>query len=82
MRSVEGPGPSRVRRARDKLAIRYLRDRDVRLIDVGSEPGEGGEQPVLRVHVADSVAPARLGLPEGVDGIPVRVVVGDYRPEG
>lgn len=77
--SADGP---EVRRARETLADRYLEDPDVRLIDVGSEPGEGKERTVLRVHVRDAAARSRLGLPENVDGIPVRVVVADYRCEG
>jgi hypothetical protein len=80
MGSAEAPRRKRVDRAREKLAIRYLQDRNVRLVDVGSEPWEQGERAVLRVHVHDSASPSRLELPEGVDGIPVRVVVGDSRP--
>jgi hypothetical protein len=70
-----------VDRAREKLAIRYLQDRDVRQVDVGTEPWEQGERAVLRVHIRGSASPSRLELPEGVDGIPVRVVVGDSQPE-
>jgi hypothetical protein len=73
------------RRARDELADQLLDHPDVSLIDIGYDPdrkgGEATERIVLRVHVRRSLDREALGLPEEIDGIPVRVVVADYRLE-
>jgi len=68
--------PSGARQAQAKLVTGFLDDPDVRLIDLGSDPGTGG--PVLRVHVRNATAESRLRLPPEIDGIPVRVIVADY----
>ena len=68
---------SGVREALGKLVGCLLDDVDVGLIDLGSDPGREG--PVLRVHVRNDAALARLGIPAEVDGVPVRVIVADYR---
>jgi hypothetical protein len=73
----------RVREALDKLVERYIHHPGVSLIDMGFDPDPaGGEQVVLRVHVRGSNTEDALDLPQEVDGIPVRRVSGDYRPEG
>jgi hypothetical protein len=73
----------RIREALDKLVERYIHHPDVSLIDMGFDPDPaGGEQVVLRVHLRGSSGEDALDLPQEVDGIPVRRVSGDYRPEG
>jgi hypothetical protein len=73
----------RVRQALDKLVERYIHHPNVSLIDMGFDPDPAGsEQVVLRVHVRGLNAEEALDLPQEVDGIPVRRVSGDYRPEG
>jgi len=74
---------NRARQARDKLAGRYLDHPEVSLIDIGYDP-EGGEETkpiVLRVHVRRVSAAETMELPLEINGIPVRVIVADYRPE-
>jgi len=75
----------RARRARDKLVDQFLDHPDVSLIDIGYDPDrEGGgnaERIVLRVHVRRPLTREEVGLPAEIDGIPVRVLVGDYRLE-
>lgn len=75
----------KARRARDRLADQFLDHPDVSLIDIGydldPEGGEAAERIVLRIHVRRSLAREVLGLPAEIDGIPVRVVVADYRIE-
>jgi hypothetical protein len=73
----------RVRQALDKLVERYIHHPNVSLIDMGFDPDPAGtEQMVLRVHVRGLNTEEALDLPQEVDGIPVRRVSGDYRPEG
>jgi hypothetical protein len=78
-----GPSLDRLRRARDALARRFGGHPGVTGIDIGIDPAHGGPDPdspiVLRVHVARD-AVGLLDLPAAVEGIPVRVVTGDYRP--
>ena len=71
---------ARARQARDQLAQQLLQHPDVSLIDIGMDPQGAGHLPVLRVHVrgAGSTGPA---VPDDVDGIPVRVILGDYKPQ-
>lgn len=69
--------------ALDQLAHQFLDHPEVTLIDLGKE-GEKDkptEALVLRVHVRQPVNKQRLGLPDEVNGLPVRVVVGDYHPQ-
>ena len=70
------------RQSLDKLIARYLRYPEVVLIDLGLDPEQapGEEQKiVLRVHIKSSSAIERLQLPSEIDGIPVRVILADYR---
>jgi hypothetical protein len=62
------------RLARDRLVGQLLSDPNVSMVDIGQEDGEL----VLRVHVQSE---SRTEIPAAVDGIPVRVVRGDYEPE-
>ena len=50
---------------------------EVRLVDVGQE--RGSKSPFFRVHLAPGTDLDRLGIPTQVDGIPVRVLIADYR---
>lgn len=71
----------RARRAQKMLAAQFLGQPDIRMVDIGEDPeGQGGTL-VLRVHVRRPEA-LDVQVPEEVEGIPVRVVRGDYRPEG
>jgi hypothetical protein len=71
----------RARRARDALARRFGARPGVTGIDIGLDPAQGADPDAtiaLRVHVARGAA-APPDLPGEVDGIPVRVLTGDYR---
>ncbi len=82
MATVARPIDARVRQARTTLEERLFAVPEVRLIDIGLEPvaDTPGKRPVLRVHLAAGTDRRSLAIPEHVDGIPVRVVAGDYRP--
>lgn len=71
--------------ARDKLEAQLLHQPEISLIDLGYNlglrEGESREEIVLRIHLRQPVNRQSLDLPEEVDGIPVRLVSGDYRPE-
>ena len=73
---------TRAYQARDKLIKQFFDRPEVSLIDIGDDPENPGQPQrlVLRVHVRQA-AQQGLGLPKEVDGIPVRVVKGDYRPQ-
>jgi hypothetical protein len=74
---------ARMKQARDKLATQFINHPDVSLIDIGYDP-EGTPQSVgvvLRVHVRMSLTKSALGIPDEVDDIPVRLVIGEYYPE-
>jgi hypothetical protein len=68
------------RQARDQLAAQILNHPNVSMIDIGEDPDGVIRTPVLRVHVrsADVSGPH---IPRDIDGIPVRVIRGDYRLE-
>lgn len=66
------------RKARDQLAAQLLSHPNVSMIDIGEDPDSVINTPVLRVHVRSSDV-SGLDIPEYVDGIPVRVIRGDYR---
>ena len=68
------------RQARDKLAAQILSHPNVSMIDIGEDPDGVITTPVLRVHVRSSDV-SGLDIPNEVDGIPVRVIRGDYRPD-
>lgn len=76
----------KARRSQQWLVEKYLSHPDVSMIDIGY-PDEAGnsEQIVLRIHVRDSWYATdpqqRMAFPEQVDGIPVRVVRGEYRTD-
>ena len=68
------------RQARDKLAAQVLFHSNVSMVDIGEDPDGVISPPVLRVHVR-SIDVSGLDIPNDVDGIPVRVIHGDYRPD-
>ena len=70
---------AKARRARDKLAAQVLFHPNVSLVDIGEDPDGVIMTPVLRVHVR-SIDVSGPDIPNEVDGIPVRVIRGDYRP--
>jgi len=73
----------RLRRARNQLSDQFLHHPEVSLIDIGYDP-EGDETEdrlVLRIHLRRASAKEQLNLPTEIDGIPVRVIVADYRLE-
>lgn len=71
----------RARRVRDLVAERMLQRPEVSLVDIGYDP-EGAstpQRPVVRVHVRRR--DIELDLPDEIDGVPVRVMTGNYRLE-
>ena len=74
---------AKARQARDQLADQFLSHPDVTLIDLSDEreKGQPTGQLILRVHVRQPVNKQVLGLPDEVNGLPVRVVIGEYRPQ-
>lgn len=71
---------ARARQARHQLAAQFLHHPAIQVIDIGLDPQEICDTPVLRVHIARG-QPAPNDLPGVVDGIPVRAIEGDYRIE-
>lgn len=65
--------------ARDKLASLLLDHPGVSMIDIGLLGAD--EELVLRVHLRADAAPVPE-IPAELDGIPVRVLRGEYYPEG
>jgi len=70
---------AQARQARDKLAAQVLFHPDVSMVDIGEDPDGVISSPVLRVHVR-SINVSDLDVPNDVDGMPVRVIRGDYQP--
>lgn len=83
MDSEQASAVERALRARDALSQQFLRRPEVSLIDIGYDPEDPGHPPrlVLRVHVRGEASAESLGLPPDIDGIPVRVLPGDYQLE-
>lgn len=73
----------RATQARDQLAGLLLDRPEVSLIDIGFDPQNRGSEkrPVLRVHVRRSEDRERLDIPIDMDGIPVIVIIADYKLE-
>lgn len=70
---------ARARAARDRLEASIMHDANVRMISIGLDPEHQSNLPVLLVHVrASDAAPI---VPTEMDGIPVRVIYGDYQLE-
>ncbi len=71
---------AKARRARDQLTTQVIRHPDVCLVDIGIDPQGECSTPVLRVHVRRAHL-AEMNLPSHIEGIPVRVLRGNYTPE-
>jgi len=71
----------KVYQARDKLVEQFLSHPEVSLIDIGYEPDLAAGSVVLQIHLRRPEAEKLLSLPKTVDGIPVRVIIADYRIE-
>jgi len=71
--------------ARNKLVDQFLNHPEVSLIDIGYDPNvkaqEKPDQIVLRVHVRSTSTIEGLYIPSEIDGIPVRVVIANYKLE-
>ncbi len=76
---------SNARQVRDQLASKLLDNPVVSLIDIGYDLRDDDEEAFsrigVRVHVRDKSAIESLDLPSEVEGIPVFVVLADYKPE-
>ncbi len=83
MDSIDAEFLDRVRRARQLLSEQFIHQPGVSLIDIGYDPQDQSGTPrlVLRVYLKHSVSAQALGIPTEIDGIPVRVLTGDYRLE-
>ncbi len=71
---------AKARQARNQLAAQVLDHPNVSLVDVGEERAGARLTLVLRVHLRQESA-SGPEIPNDVNGIPVRVLYGDYRPE-
>ena len=73
----------RARRARDQLSDQFLHHPGVSLIDIGQDPehGQADDRLVLRIHLRQALTREMIDLPTEIDGIPVRVIMADYRLE-
>jgi len=75
----------KARQARDKLTDQLLNHPGVSLIDIGYEVNEKGQKIsnhiVLRVHIRQASIRETLKLPAEIEGVPVRVVIADYKLE-
>lgn len=73
----------RIRRARDQLSDQFLYHPEVSLIDIGFDPEDSSadERLVLRIHLRTTASREQLDLPVEIDGIPVCVIIADYKLE-
>lgn len=73
------------RRAAGKIEEKFLFHPLVSLIDVGTDPSPAtaahAGRPVVRVHLRKPVSRQIMNLPDDVDGIPVRIIIADYKLE-
>ena len=70
---------AKARAARDRLEAAIIHNANVRMISIGLDPERQSDLPVLLVHVRDINTVS--GVPAEMDGIPVRVIYGDYQIE-
>lgn len=77
----------RVRQARAKLAAQLLNHPGITLIDIGYvyEGDQRTDEIALRIHIRERGTNAEIddgiAFPNQLDGIPVIVLYGDYRPK-
>ena len=75
---------TKLERARDKLVAQYIYHPDITLIDIGYplKDDKVTKELVLRLHVRQGTSrEQRMAFPEEVDGIPVIIMLGDYKLE-
>jgi len=70
----------KARKARDKLIEQVMGYPAVSLVDIGQDPEGSSPMPVLRVHVQVGDI-SDLKIAQNIDGIPIRVMRGDYQPQ-
>ncbi len=80
MKTMDANWWARARRAHDQLVAQVLNNPTVSMVDIGQDPDDTGGPPVLRVHVRQGGVPG-VAVPLEMDGIPIRVIEGDYRPQ-
>ena len=73
----------RANQAREKLSLQLSGRPEVSLIDLGLDPKDpfGSKQIFLRVHLRHAADIQQLAIPQEVDGMPVIVIIADYRLE-
>jgi len=73
----------RANQAREKLSLQLSGQPEVSLIDLGLDPNAmfGSTQIYLRVHLRHAADIHQLAIPQEVDGMPVIVIIADYRLE-
>jgi hypothetical protein len=71
----------KVYQARDKLVEQFLSHPEVSLIDIGYERSQAADSIVLQIHLRRPEAEKALNLPREIDGLPVRVIIADYKIE-
>jgi hypothetical protein len=77
------PAWDKIRAAHEQLVAQFLHHPDVSLIDIGYESeNQAQSQPIaLLIHVRRPEATQTLGAPDNINGIPVRIMVEDFRLE-
>ncbi len=68
------------RQARAQLEALVISNPDVRMVSIGIDPEQQGAEPGLLVTIRQG-ATVPAGVPNHIDGIPVRVIYGDYQIE-
>jgi hypothetical protein len=71
---------SMARKARAQLETLIISNPDVRMISIGIDPEQRSADPVLIVTLRHGAA-VPPAIPNDIDGLPVRVIYGDYRLE-
>lgn len=72
---------ARAARAQIKVVEQVGDHPDVTLVDIGRdlENPASPDRLVLRVHVRRATTRSAIGLPDEIDGIPISLVIADYR---
>ena len=68
------------RKARAQLETLVIINPDVRMVSIGIDPERRSAEPVLIVTIRHGAA-VPAGVPNDIDGVPVRVIYGDYQLE-
>jgi hypothetical protein len=80
MAAVDPVLMQKVQRTRNWLVEQLSSRPEVSLIDIGRVPdaGLGAGSLAIRVHVRQPATCESLGIPNEIDGIPVRILLGGY----